>query len=246
MTESNRPGTAQADRPWLAAPRRAIKRAIPPAALNGLLLKVPSLYGLGFVNYETNLPPAGVEDLLSQLDATVRVEGDIAECGCSRCGATVIAARRLAQQRSPRRIFACDSFTGFDPDELERERAAGDTDAPPEAFTSTSLDYVRNKLAALKVDDVVDLVPGYFEETLPSLSGPFSLVFVDCDLYDSLLFCARTLWPQLSSGGRMLFDDYTSPEFRSAKPAVDAFVAERANEISEHRLLGSLYLAVKA
>lgn len=225
--------------------RRTVKRAIPPTLLNRTLLQFPALYGLAPVRYETNLPPEGVDDLLGQLDATEDVEGDIVECGSSRCGATVIAARRLAALRSRRRIFACDSFSGFDRDELERERAEGRTDAPPDAFTSTSLDYVRRKLEVLGVDDTVELVPGYFERTLSDLAGPFSLAFVDCDLYDSMLYCARALWPSISSGGRLLFDDYTSSEFRAAREAVDAFVAE-ADDIAEHRLLSSLYLVVKA
>lgn len=204
------------------------------------------LYRLKAVNYETNLPPAGVSDLIAQLDATAGVEGDVVECGSSRGGGTIIAARRLQRQGSSRRILACDSFSGFDRDELQRERTAGRTDAPAEAFTSTSLQYVRRKLATVGVDDRIELVPGYFEQTLPALEGPYSLVFVDCDLYDSMLFCARTLWPRLSSGGRLLFDDYTSPEFRSARLGVDAFVEEHAGEIAEHRLLDSLYLVVKA
>ena len=245
MKTSDLPRGTSPDADLWVRSRLALKQAIPPALLNRALLRFPALYGLGAVNYETNLLQDGVDDLRSQLDATTPVEGDVIECGASRCGATVIAARHLAAQGSVRRITACDSFSGFDRSELERERASGHTDAPVTAFTSTSLEYVRLKLVALGVDHMVDLVPGYFEETLPLLRGPFSLAFVDCDLHDSVLFCANTLWPHIPPRGRMLFDDYASAEFRGARSAVDKFVAERAAEIAEHRMLASLYVVVK-
>lgn len=79
---------------WWGRSRGEIKRAIPPL-LNRLLLRFPVLYDLRGVSYETNLSSAGAQDLLSQPDATEGVLGVVAERGCSRCGATGVAARHL-------------------------------------------------------------------------------------------------------------------------------------------------------
>ncbi len=224
----------------------ALKRALPTPALNRILLTAPWLYGLPGVNYETNLDAAGVGELRAALLATAELPGDVVECGTSRGGSAVLMARHLQALGSSKRLFACDSFEGFDRDELLAERRSGGTTAPDSAFTSTSLDYFRGKLRALHVDDVVVPVPGYFEASLPALGGPFSLAFVDCDLRESMTFCAETLWPRLVSGGRLLFDDYDNAQFPSATQAVDEFADRHGAEIAHHGLLQKLYSVTRA
>lgn len=227
--------------------KQRIKRAIPPALLNRTLLAMPFLYCTPLVNYETNLmDDHGVEDLLAQLDAALNVGGDVIECGSSRCGASIIMANALRLRASQKTIFACDSFEGFDRDELRKEKAAGLTGVSDRAFTTTSLDYVKAKLRALHVDDIVSPVKGYFKDTLPSLAGPFCFAFIDCDLRESMIYCADTLWPRLASGAIMIFDDYAAADFGGARLAIDDIVARHQLEISSHSLLHRLYSLRKA
>jgi hypothetical protein len=226
--------------------RVGIKRAIPPRLLNALLLRFPGLYVTQLVRQETSLVEnRGVEDLVAQLERVLALEGDIVECGSSRCGSSVIMATRLRRGGVRKTLYACDSYRGFDPDELREERRRGLTKAPENAFTSTSLDYVRKKLRKLGMDDIVVPVPGYFRDTLPGLGTGFCFVFVDCDLQESMSFCAETLWPRLRSRGRMVFDDYACRDFAGARLAVDAFVAKHRDEIVEHGLLNRLYYVLK-
>ena len=222
-----------------------MKRAIPPLILNNSLLALPFLYRSKFVNYETNLTADGVSDLLSQLGSVLELAGDIVECGSSRCGASVIMANWLRSFATAKRIYACDSFQGFDKDELRRERVNGLTTAPEAAFTSTSYDYVRKKIAKLRVDDIVVPVRGFFKDTLPHLNGTFCFALIDCDLRESILYSAETMWPNLVSQGRMLFDDYTDKEFSGARLGVDCFIDKHGKDIEERRLLKRLYLVKK-
>jgi hypothetical protein len=227
--------------------KQRIKRIIPPALLNRTLLALPILYRTPLVNYETNLMDGnGVEDLLSRLTAALDVAGDVIECGSSRCGASIIMANALRRRAATRRILACDSFEGFDREELRKERAAGLTNISDQAFTTTSLPYVQAKLRALHVDDIVTPVKGYFKDTLPSLNGPFCFAFIDCDLRESMVYCADTLWPRLASGAIMVFDDYVHAAFGGARLAVDDFVTRHSAEISSHGLLHRLYTVRKA
>gem|GEM_PF-872408 len=224
----------------------ALKHALPTPVLNRILLTAPRLYALPAVNFETNLDAAGVQELRGALRATAELAGDVVECGTSRGGSAVLMARELQALGSRRRVFACDSFEGFDRHELLAERSSGGTTAPDGAFTSTSLDYLRRKLRALGLEDVVTPVPGYFDASLPALEGPFSVAFVDCDLRASMTFCAETLWPRLLSGGRLLFDDYDNAQFPSATQAIEEFAERHAGEIAEHGLLRKLYSVTKA
>ena len=223
-----------------------LKHAFPPALLNTVLLRFPFLYQTRLVFYETNLITAGeIDELLAQIAAVLNVEGEIIECGSSRCGTSIIIAKYLRTQRVNKKILACDSFEGFDRVELEREQKAGFTTAGNKFFTSTSYQYVQKKIAVLGFQNMVIPIKGYFQDTLPGLSGPFCLAFIDCDLRDSLVYSAETIWPNLSNGGRMLFDDYLSREFKGAKLGVDIFVKKYQAEISEHGLLNRLYYVRK-
>jgi hypothetical protein len=225
--------------------RFRVKKLIPPTLLNNTLLKVPILYRTALVNYETNMGPRELEDLHEVLPEVVKVPGDLIECGASRCGSAVITARWLAKNRLSRRIFACDSFGGFRPAELERQKQCGLVTVENDAFTSTSYEYVQRKLKVLGLDGMIIPIKGYFQDTLESITGPFCYALIDCDLEESMEYCACTLFPKLSPGGWMVFDDYFSQRYKGARLAVERFVrAHRAHiELSEPRR--SLYVVRK-
>ena len=227
------------------AMRRIIKRAIPAKVLNNILLAFPSLYRTRIVNYETNIAAPGLDDLLSELDVVLELPGNIIECGSSRCGASIIMANYCQMRGVPKTIYACDSFQGFDPEELRREREAGLTKTPETAFTSTSYDYVTRKIKQLRVDDIVRPIKGYFTMTLPHINSNFCFALVDCDLANSMLYCAETIWPNLVSKGRLLFDDYLEEEFRGARFGIEQFLEKYKNEIEEHGLRQHLYVVKK-
>jgi hypothetical protein len=224
-----------------------VKKKIPSSFLNSVLLKFPYLYKTKLVYFETNLlAENGIGDLLNQLSLTSGVQGVVVECGSSRCGASVIMANYLKKHRIDKKILACDSFEGFDRYELKKEKNMGLTTAPENSFTTTSYDYVTKKLKVLHVDDIVTPIKGYFTETLPNfVKGPVSFCLIDCDLRDSLMFCGEYIWKILSPSGRLIFDDYTSKDFKGAKLGVDDFIKKYENEIQEHGLLNRLYYIVK-
>ena len=224
----------------------AVKRAIPPSILNNTLLTFPFLYRTPLVNYETTLTEHnGVADLLDQLGKACGLPGDIIECGSSRCGASVLMADFLRARQIAKIVYAYDSFSGFDRDELEREQEADLTRVSDKAFTSTSYAYVKAKIKTLGFEGAIVPVQGYFETTLPAIQSTFCFALIDCDLKDSMVYCAETIWPHLASNGRIVFDDYTSDDFKGARLGVDLFVQKYRNEINEHGLLNRLYLVQK-
>lgn len=219
-----------------------LKHLIPTGILNRTLLSFPALYRTSLVKYESNLVMNnGLKDLHRALEKAVQLPGDVIECGSSRCGTSIIIAEYLRARGVRKSVYALDSFVGFPLEELHRERDKGWNSAPDSAFTSTSWEYVNKKIAALGYADTVVPVKGFFQDTLRALRGPFCLALIDCDLRDSLMFCARELWPRLVDSGTMLFDDYLSPVHRGARLGVDQFVQEYGSEIAAHKLLNRLY-----
>ena len=80
--------------------------------------------------------------------------------------------------------------------------------------------------------DQVTVIKGFFHDTLAALKTErFSLVHVDCDLYDSYLSCLEFAYPRMLPGGYMVFDDYGSPVYVGARRAVDEFLANKPERI---------------
>ena len=218
----------------MASVRVIIKKLIPNSVLNSTLLTFPFLYRLPVVRYETNIGLPGLNTLIKELEKVVHLEGSIIECGASRCGTTAVMARFLKSQGINKHIYALDSFEGFPKDEVEQEKTEGLSSCQPDEFTSTSIEYVTKKMHRLGVGEYVTPVKGFFQDTLASLDHDWCFAFVDCDLRDSLLYCAELIWPRLVSGGCIIFDDYNNQVYRGARVGVDHFVSKYKAEIGEH------------
>ncbi len=227
--------------------RARLKRLVPARLYNWIMLSLPWLQRLPIVNYESNLDQRGLQDLLDLLGRAATLEGDAIECGSSRCGTSLLMAKYMRSLGGQKLVYALDSYEGFKPEELEAERRLGIAAPPDDAFKSTTYDYVRQKISKLGFEDVVIPVKGFFEQTLPGLvaNKRFCFAFIDCDLKDSMTYCAKTLWPALVPGGIIAFDDYRSEEFKGARLAVDGFISSSQGEVLEHGLLRRLYYVRK-
>lgn len=242
------PGAGQGfSLPWKWKVR--IKRVVPPRLLNQMLLSMPFLYRLRAVNYESQLEDAGLSDLGQLLDMSLEVPGEIVECGSSRCGTSAIIANYLLSRGVKKTVYACDTFEGFRAEEFIREKQLGHATVPDGLFTSTSIQYVKRKLQRLGLADRVIPVKGTFQATFPDLIRKLpcvALVLVDCDLEESMWYCAQTLFPLMSPGGVMAFDDYESADFKGVRAAVERFTAVFSSQIESHGLMNRLYFARKA
>ena len=140
---------------------------LPPSLRRRVLLELPPLMRL--LNYEAVMDEAGLQDLRELLDMTLILQGDIVECGCDRCGTSVIMANQLRSRGVKKTIYACDTFEGFLPDELRRERELGRTEVPQTTFVFPhQYEYVRKKLLRLGMDGQVVPVKGSFQDTFPT------------------------------------------------------------------------------
>jgi hypothetical protein len=70
------------------------------------------------------------------------------------------------------------------------------------------------------LDDSVKFVQGYFNDTLPTIRDrglrKISLLRVDGDLYSSTMDVLENLYPMVTSGGYVIFDDYPLPQSQRA------------------------------
>jgi O-methyltransferase len=81
---------------------------------------------------------------------------------------------------------------------------------------------VENVKALFSDSPRVNIVPGFFSETLPLHPDlKFCFCHVDADLYTSIRECIDYILPRLSVGGAIVFDDYGFRNTPGAKAAVE-------------------------
>jgi len=129
--------------------------------------------------------------------------GDVVECGCFKGSSTTTLS--LACSMVGRRLIVCDSFEGLPTptagDEVHVSLQFGRFERYSKGEYQGALEEVRSNVTRLGEPRVCTFVKGYFDQTLSSLRGPFSMIFLDVDLHESLRTCLEQLWPKLSEGG---------------------------------------------
>lgn len=153
---------------------------------------------------------------LSALSATINasdVPGIVIEVGVYRGGSAMF----LALENLDREIHVFDTFAGIpgDPWELDGHKR-GDFVA----------DY-EDVAEFLKDCHNIKIYRGVFPATLPKGIGPVALAHIDVDMEQSARESIIALWPKLSPGGYLVFDDYGAEGCRGVKRAVDEMFGER-------------------
>ncbi|WP_457155439.1 TylF/MycF/NovP-related O-methyltransferase [Mesorhizobium sp. P5_C1] len=138
------------------------------------------------------------------------IVGDFIETGVWRGGCCILMRGVLAaNQIDDRKVYVADSFAGLPaPNEgLYPADAGWNLNVIKEL--AVSLETVKDNFKRYGLlDEQVVFVEGMFSDTLPSLSaGPFGLLRLDGDLYESTIVALNSLYPKLSAGGFVIIDD---------------------------------------
>ena len=90
----------------------------------------------------------------------------------------------------------------------------------------------------------ISLVKGFFEDTLPTYKHPIALLNLDVDLYQSYQTCLKRLYPLLSPGGIVAFDEYhrEGDQFPGAPKAIDEFFQDQPVAFVKDTLYGKYYV----
>jgi O-methyltransferase len=136
------------------------------------------------------------------------VAGDIIECGCWK-GASA-AALSLVCAMTGRKLIVCDSFAGLPEDEpraVHKYPHLGVFGFYRKGMYAGRLDEVKSNIDKYGKLTVCEFLPGFFSESLKSLSSPVAFAFLDVDLASSMRDCITHLWPLLVNNGRIYTDD---------------------------------------
>jgi O-methyltransferase len=199
------------------------------ARANGAILLFPSdvawekkKHALGIANsikrgtFEefTNIEACQLFDLV---EATTKIEGDIAEVGTYNGG----SAKIICEAKGERRLHLFDTFEGIP--EIEEI----DVGMFSLGQYAASLETVMKNL---KDHSNVFFYKGIFPTTVkPVEDKTFSFVHLDVDTYRSTLDCLEFFYPRMQRGGVILSHDYLAAP--GVTKAFDEFFSERPEPI---------------
>jgi len=148
----------------------------------------------------------GMATWLEFVKQTEGLDGDILELGIYRGGSTIMTAKFLQKLKSKRKIFACDAFIGL-PNEDKFSLWGKDAKG---MYGDTNAQLVLDKFKKFQVEEKIELIEGLFENTLYQklTNKKFSLVLVDCDIYDATKISMEFVYPRMVKNGIIMFDDY--------------------------------------
>ncbi len=156
------------------------------------------------------------------LKQALSIKGDIWECGVYRGGTAYLMSSIIAKRKSEKKLFLFDTFSGMPETNSNKDfHVKGD-------FKNTSLEEVK---AFIQNDAICFYQPGLIPETFMGLEKRrIAMAHIDLDIYQSIMDSLTFIWPRLSSGGIILFDDYGMPTCAGARQAVDEFFVDKKEQ----------------
>jgi len=179
---------------------------------------------------------ANIRMIFQLLETTLPLAGNVAECGVWQ-GSTVLPTGLFLRRRAPgKRLFGFDSFQGLNEMVFRDVPLGGEHDDRKHVggFSNTSFEAVDKRVREFGLAKTVTLVPGYFQDTLPSYADQrFCFVHLDCVIYESYRTCLEFFYPRLVKGGVILLDEYNDPPWPGCTLAVDEFLADKPEKLIE-------------
>jgi O-methyltransferase len=170
---------------------------------------------------KTLVPPDCCYVLYILLRQALHIQGDIWECGVYKGGTAAMMAAILKEKCPSKRLYLFDTFEGMPATDAVRDwHMKGN-------FSDTTLATVTSYIG---YHDMCVIRKGFIPETFAGLeSAQIAFAHIDVDIYQSIKDCLEFIWPRLSPGGFVVFDDYGFPSCPGARAAVDEFFQSKAS-----------------
>ena len=137
------------------------------------------------------------------VDQLKTIPGDIIEVGVWKGGSGCLMAHRAQLEGVDAAIYLCDTFCGV------VKAGAKDNKYLGGEFSDTNEAIVQGLASSLELKNIV-ILNGVFPDDNGCVVGDkiFRLCHIDVDTYNSAKDIVDWVWPRLSYGGVVVFDDY--------------------------------------
>lgn len=146
----------------------------------------------------------------------------IIEFGTYKGGNALFMALVLREIAPAAKIYALDTFAGMPTTDRSIDaHNAGD-------FKDTSLDDLDRRIEELGLTNLIP-VKGLFQDTFATLPADamFGLAHIDADIYSAVKYAQDAVWPRMTPGGYVVFDDADVSSCIGATQAVEELIMEK-------------------
>ncbi len=173
--------------------------------------------------------------LYQSIKAVRHIPGDIAELGVYKGGTAYIILKAFetledSKANINKKLFLFDTFEGL-PEHATLSSHEKNNIKNHDDFSKNSLESVKKLLYTSfdqKKNDII-FKQGFFPQSAQNLeSQNFSLVYLDGDLYQSMIDGLNFFYPKMSRGGIIIIDDYQSDCWPGTTKAVHEFSAQHS------------------
>lgn len=170
------------------------------------------------------------------------IRGNFVECGVAAGGSSgLLSAVIKRYSKSPRLLYACDSYEGMPAptaEDVSGAQRAEDTGwgTGTCAASESSVREICTKLGSVHL---LRTVKGYFQNTLPQVRseiGPIAFLHLDGDWYESTRAILQNLYAQVVPGGVMQVDDYN--HWEGCRKAIHEFEATQGVRFNIQKMDG--------
>lgn len=223
------------------------KKSAADAALEQRIEQHCAKYDLSFVESVHHFPLLARRQMLKRFLAhndlfkmTLDVPGDVAELGVFRglgllTWANLLEAYCIGDRTKV--VYGFDNWQGFREFDAQDGKADANAGKVRGGFSAVK-EELENAISIFDTDRFIPnkprikLIDGDIEQSVPAFvrDNPgvrFSLVHFDCDLYRPTKIALEALWPRVSRGGVILFDEYAIADWPGETAAVDEFLADK-------------------
>ena len=149
-------------------------------------------------------------------------ERNIVEFGSYKGGNAIFLATVLRAVDPTAKVYALDTYSGMPAtDKSVDAHGAGD-------FKDAALEQFQQRIVALGLTNLVP-VQGLFHETFPGLAPErkFAMAHIDADIYASVKYAQDAVWPRMTPGGYVVYDDAEVSSCLGATQAVEELIMDR-------------------
>jgi predicted O-methyltransferase YrrM len=147
---------------------------------------------------------------------------NIVEFGTYRGGGAIFLAMLLREFYPKARVYALDTFEGMPPIEKGLDLP------PPDDFAATNLAIIDRTVKSLGLTNI-EYVKGLIQDTAPDVyarAGSLGLAYIDVVLHSAVRYAQESVWPVMTPGGYVIYDDAIEPTCPGATQAVEELVRE--------------------
>jgi O-methyltransferase len=165
-----------------------------------------------------------VHTILWAAKHALSVPGDFLDLGCGFGLLSAALVNYLEFEKVDKKLFMVDSFCGLDikrcsEEELERHRTL--------YMPLSGSNWESGLREEFDAYSNVKVIQGFAPKVLKKVpSNNFSFISIDLNSALAEKDSLKVLWPLLSKGGIIIFDDYAFPCHKDQKDAHDAFARE--------------------